>query len=162
SLVPALVSAPMITPAGMGWTTRGLAMHPDMPTSNPHSTVAISPATIFARLSIFPPCFDLFAVLWRRKRPPGPGLSRPSIPARHAHRLDRLAQRKRIRRNENMVLVFVIGVDCDERPLAEPFGIDDLRIDVGEDLEDRPDPQVVPVAGNAIADPPWPLEVFFE
>src|SRR6185437_17055441 len=42
------------------------------------------------------------------------------------------------------------------------LGIDDCAVDVGEDLKDRADADVVSVAGNAEADLAGALEVFLE
>jgi hypothetical protein len=61
-----------------------------------------------------------------------------------------------------VVLALLVGVDGHERPLAEPLGVHDLGVDVGEDLEHAPDPQVVAVAAHPEADLPRPLDVFLE
>src|SRR5580704_9006446 len=61
-----------------------------------------------------------------------------------------------------MILAGLIGIHGYKGPVAETLGVDDFRIHVGEDFENRTDAQVVPVAGDTIADLAWPLDVFLE
>ena len=72
--------------------------------------------------------------------------------ARHRDMLDRLAQRKAVRRDEHVIAARLVTVDGDEASLREFFRIDNLGVHVREDLEDRAYAQVVAVAGNAKAD----------
>jgi hypothetical protein len=57
-----------------------------------------------------------------------------------------------------VILAGLLGVEGDEGILGEVFGINDGRVDVGEDLEDRAHADVIAVAGNTITDLTGPLE----
>src|SRR5580698_9582197 len=82
--------------------------------------------------------------------------------SRHRDHFHRFTQRKAVRRDEHVVLARLIGVDRHKTPLGEFFGIDDFRIDVGEDFEDGADSKVVPVAGNSVTDLPLTFEIFLK
>src|SRR5206468_3632037 len=76
--------------------------------------------------------------------------------------LDRLAQGEAVRRDEHVIVAALVRVDRDKRAIGESLGVDDRAVDVGEDLEDGADSDVVPVAGDAEAHAAWPFGVLLE
>src|SRR5690606_35232443 len=84
------------------------------------------------------------------------------VAAGHRDVLDGFTQREAVGGDEDVVAAFLVAVDGDERPLGEALGIDDFGIDVGEDLEDGADAEVVAVAADAVGDLPLALHIVFK